>query len=260
MNRQKRIYIFENPFSLANDLVKRFVSLARISVARHGVFRVALPGGKTPTEFYARLSNIQDEDLWQHTHIYLTDERFVGFDHPESNYGFIKQELLDYLPLPAQNVHPIPTYCSDATTSAQQYAKELRRSFQLKAGEIPRFDFVLLGLGTDGHTASLFPDDIGSLEEKALTVAVSRVGSSHRVSLALPVLNAARYVFFLVIGSSKAMALKHIWEGPSYLPAGKVQLKDGELFFMADKDAIRHLLISEDFYQEGEAVVLESSS
>lgn len=258
MSAKKKLYIFENQFCLTNFLVKKFTTLARSSIARNGVFWIALSGGKTPTEFYARLSNLQDEGIWQNTQIFLTDERFVGFDHKASNYGSIKAALLDYVPLPPENIHPIPTYCSDAAESARQYARELRRCFRPEAGGIPRFDFILLGLGADGHTASLFPDDAGALKDDALTVSVRRPAAEcHRVSLALPVLNAARYAAFLARGTRKARALRQVWEGPGDLPAARVNPVQGELVFLADPEASRYLSIDAGYYHEGEAVVVE---
>jgi 6-phosphogluconolactonase len=258
MSAKKKLYIFENPFCLTNFLVRKFTTLARSSIARNGVFRIALAGGKTPTEFYARLSNLQDESIWQNTQVFLTDERFVGFDHKASNYGTIKAALLDYVPLPPENVHPVPTYCSDAAESARQYAGELRRCFRPEAGKFPGFDFVLLGLGADGHTASLFPDDAGALKDGPLTVSARRpAGECHRISLALPALNASRYIAFLVKGARKARALQQIWEGPGDLPASRVDPGQGELVFLADPEASRYLSIDAGYYHEGEAVVME---
>lgn len=258
MSEQRKLYIFETPHTLTNFLVKRFVTLARSSIIRNGFFRVAFAAGKTPTEFFAKLSNIQDDRIWSKTHIFLTDERFVGFDHPDSNYRFIKRELLDYLCLPAENIHPVPTYSPDISFSAQQYAKELRRCFHSGPGEFPQLDFVFLGIGADGHTASLFADDLGAMEEKALTVAVRRSGKQRdRISLTIPVLNAARNVFFVVLGSDKASILKNIWEGPSFVPAAKVRPSQGELIFLADRDAAIQLESDLNYTHYDEAVVLE---
>ena len=257
----KKILVFENPFTLTNFLIRKWSSIGHASVARHGHFNVALTGGKTPIEFYCKLSNFDDSALWPQTHIFLTDERFVGFDHADSNFRMIKDLVTNYVSIPEGNIHPIVTYCEHAKIAASQYSKELRRFFHLEKDQFPRFDLITLGVGVDGHIASLFSDDIGLFEEQELAVATSSVKHPHaRVSLTLPVINNARNVFVMAVGESKAFALKHVLEGPSHLPAAKLNCQQGELIYLIDRDAARQLKLKQPFAHDGEAIVFEMSS
>lgn len=259
-NIPKKLFIFENPFTLTNFLVRKWAAIGHASIARHGRFVAALTGGKSPIEFYCKLSNLDEVALWMKTHIFLTDERFVGFDHPDSNFMMIKDLVLNYVNIPEANIHPIVTYCEHAKISAGQYAKELQRFFNMSANQLPRFDLITLGLGVDGHIASLFPESVELFAEKEWVVATQSMRHKHsRVSLTLPVINHARNVYVMAIGESKARALKHVLEGPSHLPAAKLNPTQGELIYVADREAARHLKLDQPVTHEGEAVVVEMS-
>ncbi len=253
-----KVYIFENSFSLTNYFIKKWCAIGHASIVRQGRFSVALCGGQTPVEFYCKLSNLDEPALWSKTHIFLTDERFVSLDHPDSNYKMVRELLLDYTGIPESNIHPVHTYCDSPVVAAQQYEKELRRFFQLKDGELPRFDLLLLGVGKDGHTASLFPGTMAELEEDRLAVEVKHhLIHYERVTLTLPVLNNARKIFIMGKGPSKAKIFDHILNGPSRFPAARVSPTDGDIVFLLDKDAATNVKLGPAYYHDDEAVVVQ---
>jgi len=169
------------------------------------------------------------------------DERHVPPDDPESNYRMVNEAMLSKVPVPPGNVFRIPAENSDANEVASAYEQTVRKFFQLDAGGVPRFDLILLGMGPDGHTASLFPGTAGLKERSRLVIAnwVEKM-KTHRLSFTLPVLNAAREVAFLVSGTDKAPVLKAVLEGNEpgeQYPAKLVQPKDGKLIWFLDRAA-----------------------
>lgn len=238
----RKILIFESSFILANYLLKLWQTIARQSIADHNQFNVALSGGRTPAEFYCRLSTIDDDALWQKTHLFLGDEHFVPAQDKENNFRMIKSNLIDYIHIPRSHVHRIPTDVENAAVAAEHLKHELVGHFSYQRKPLPSFDLVLLGVGEDGHTASLFPGMDNIADPNLVTVPVSLPHfKNDRVSISLSVINNARYVVFLVLGASKSGITRDILEESFVCPASKVDPANGELIFLLDKEAARKL-------------------
>jgi len=239
---KREVLIFQKIDELCDFLIKKWKEISEKAVKERGIFTVALSGGETPVEFYQRLADSKNLFPWSRTHIFLADERFVPFDHPDSNYGMIRKDLLARISLPPQNVHTIQIYHTPEI-SAEKYEEDLRMFFNLEKGNFPEFDLIILGIGKDGHTASIFPGDTELLETNHLAEAVYLDELKHdRVTLTLSVINRARQVIFLVSGEEKSEIMKEVLEKPeSNLPASMVRPLNGELFFLLDKEAGSHL-------------------
>jgi len=186
---------------------------AEQAIALRGAFHVALTGGATPQPLYRLLASPERANRidWSAVHIYIGDERYVPHDHPDSNYGMAMDCLLQHINIPAENLHPVPTDDAQAEQAAARYAAELAQQVPTNAAALPQFDLIMLGMGDDGHTASLFPDtDI--LQEQNKTVAAVYVDklASWRVSMTYPCLNQARQIMVLISGDKKAGILAHI--------------------------------------------------
>ena len=227
------------PDELAAKAADLVIETAGVAVRDRGRFTFALAGGSTPEKLYALLSGPDRRDLidWQKTLVFVGDERLVSPDDPRSNYGMAKRTLLGLVPVPTANVFPVPTAAADP---AAEYASILANGFGIPAGgPPPRFDLILLGLGDDGHTASLFPGK-PALASTAW-VAASPPGvlppPVDRVTFTFPVLNAARKVAFLVAGQKKAQVVKDVLAAGADYPAAKVRPTDGELIWMLDEAA-----------------------
>lgn len=242
----RQIFIFENTFSLNNDLLKKWMTLAKYSIAARGMFTVCLSGGKTPVEFFTKLCTMQDFDLWRKTHLFLADERFVDFDHSDNTWSLVQRILLDYVNIPKENLHPVNTEVESVFIAAEEYKNELQQFFKLKAGELPVFDLMLLGIGEDGHTASLFPGISGINDPQRLTMPTAVDYQPHeRVSLTLPVINQARHKVLLVQGGNKAEILKKILIDRFDCPASQVNAEAGSLTFLVDKKAAKLLPLTD---------------
>jgi len=235
---KREVLVFQKREKLYDFLIKKWGEISRKAIQERGIFTIALSGGETPVEFYQKLADSRERLAWGKTHIFLADERFVPFEHADSNYGMIRKDLLVRLSLPPQNVHTIQIY-QTPEISAEKYEEDLRMFFNLEKGEFPEFDLILLGIGVEGHTASLFPGDSALSETHRLTVAVHLDEERHdRVTLTLPVINRARQVIFLVSGEEKSEIMKEVLEKPeSNLPASMVRPVKGELFFLLDEEA-----------------------
>ncbi len=232
-----------DPATLVEEVAADFLRRARHGSEESGTFRVALSGGSTPLALFRRLADSAGDPSirWESSAWFWGDERCVPPAHPESNFRAAHDALLSHLPVPPERVHRIRAELAPEE-SAAAYEDELRRAFGLAAGEIPRFDLVLLGLGADGHTASLFPGTAALAERERLAVAnwVPKLGA-HRITLTYPVLNRAACVIFLVAGADKAAALDrvlHTEPDPELLPAQGVQPTDGELIWWVDRAAL----------------------
>jgi len=211
-------------------------------------FTLVLPGGSTPGKMYEVLASdetFRSKIPWERIHFFWGDERHVPPDHKESNYRMAHGTMLSKIPVPAENIHRIKSENPDADEAAKQYEEELQTFFNIGTGELPRFDCVLLGMGTDGHTASLFPGTDALYERKRLVVAtwVERF-QMYRITLTLPLLNNTDFVMFLVSGKEKAEVLKEVIEGKghtNFLPAQLIRPEHGRLLWLVDKSAARHL-------------------
>jgi 6-phosphogluconolactonase len=221
---------------------RMFVEWAWQAIASYGAFRVALSGGSTPQNLYRHLASetYRKQVDWAKVHLYWGDERCVPPDDPESNYGMARRELLVRVPIPGANVHRMEAERVDLGRAAQEYEELLRAGLVRDEYGFPRFDLIFLGLGTDGHTASLFPGvrGIRTTSRWVSTPLAPKLGK-RRMTLTLPVLNASRRVLFLVVGSEKAGILRTVLEenvNPP-LPAQLVQPRDGQRLFLVDHAA-----------------------
>jgi len=225
-----------------------FARLAQQASEAKGWFSVALAGGSTPKGLYALLANdvsLRGAIAWEQMHVFWGDERPVPPDHVDSNYRMAAAALLSKVPIPPQNVHRIHGEEPDPQAAARAYERDLRRFFAVPRGAFPRFDLVLLGLGSDAHTASLFPGTAALDERERLTVAnrVDKLDTT-RITLTVPVLNNARRVVFLVSGADKAAALKTVVEGPyapNDAPAQLINPNAGHVIWMVDRAAAQLL-------------------
>jgi 6-phosphogluconolactonase len=209
------------------------------ALAAPEVFRVCLAGGSTPKALYSLLAaaDFRDRFPWHRTHWYWGDERFVPHDHADSNYRMVWETLLSKVPVAAANIHPVPVE-GTAEEAARRYEGTLQAAYGATTFDParPLFDITLLGLGTDGHTASLLPGE-GVLEERRRWVAAVPHGRSEvRVTLTYPALESSRRVAFLVAGADKAAILRTIRGGGSPLPAARLRPR-GELIWFVDRAA-----------------------
>jgi 6-phosphogluconolactonase len=207
-------------------------------------FTLALSGGSTPRRLHKRLSHetfAAGELSWDKIHFFWGDERHVPPDDPQSNFRMAQETLFASAPVPVQNIHRVHAEEPDAVIAAEKYERDLNSFFNLKTGQMPRLDCVLLGIGADGHTASLFPATTALKEKKRLVVAnwVEKF-QHHRITMTVPVLNHAAQVIFLVSGQEKAEVLKEILEGnyrPDLLPAQLIRPVHGKLLWLVDEAA-----------------------
>jgi 6-phosphogluconolactonase len=229
------IVVLPDPHALAREAADRFVALARSAIAAQGRFAVALSGGSTPRLLYEQL--VTQPIDWQRVHIFWGDERCVPPDHPDSNYGMAQRALLSHINIPAQNVHRLQGELNPAQ-AAQRYEDELRTFF----GAAPCFDLILLGLGSDAHTASLFPHT-PALHEQQRWVAAQYVENlqADRLTLTLPIINHAANIIFLIAGHDKAAALQSVWHGPrdpDRFPAQSIMPTIGRVTWLVDRAAL----------------------
>jgi 6-phosphogluconolactonase len=219
------IRIFENSRELARGAAEHLVALAQ-----EDSFTVALSGGSTPKILYQLLAEepFRNRVPWSNTHFYWSDERHVPPDHPESNYRMAHEAMLSRVPVPESNVHRVRSENPSAQEAADEYEKIV----------VPRLDLILLGLGADGHTASIFPGSEVLEETKRLIAApwVEKL-NTYRITMTLPLLNNGASILFLVSGKDKAEIVKEVIEGPKKYPAQAVQPTNGELIWMLDRDA-----------------------
>jgi 6-phosphogluconolactonase len=240
-NRQTRV--LKNKEAVAEFAVDSWIELATASVAENGRFAVALSGGRTPIDFYQKLAICPHPLPWDKTHIFLADERFVPPDDRDSNYRMINEHLLSRIAIPKENIHPILTQGFTIAVSAGKYEADIRNFFKIGDTDVPVFDLIILGIGMDGHTASLFPGTASLQETKRLAIPVIADASpAERISLTLEALNNAKNIVFLVTGESKADAIKRILEDKTRpLPAAQVRPAQGTVLFLMDEDAASRL-------------------
>lgn len=232
-----RVHVREDLEGLWAALAQAWRSAAEEAVSERGRFTAALSGGRTPAGFYAVLAR-QPGLPWSRTDLFMVDERLVPAGSPESNARLIGQSLLAGLAAPPAATHFVRTELSDAAAAAADYEGELLRVFSSFGVADPVFDLVLLGIGPDGHTASLFPGSAALEERSRLVAGVPAEGARlPRVTLTLPLINAARRVAFLVTGPEKSPALRRVLSGDRRLPAARVQPAAGRVEFFLDRAA-----------------------
>ena len=233
------VRMYDDLQSLSCAAAGAFLELAQETVAAQGRFTLVLSGGSTPRTLYRVLADECRAGMpWAATHVFFGDERCVPHDDPDSNYRLAREALLERVPIPPDQAHPMPTSPADQPSAAAEYEATLRASFP---GEWPRFDLVFLGLGEDGHTASLFPGSPALRERRRWVVAsVAPTEPRQRLTLTYPVLNHAARVWFLVSGASKHEALRCALlreVAPEVCPAAGVNPADGELLWWVDEAA-----------------------
>jgi 6-phosphogluconolactonase len=239
MSKLPTICVFDTHEQLANETVGIWADIALRSVMRKEAFYVALSGGRTPTTFLHRLTTYPLPLPWDQTHIFFVDERYVPHEDTRSNYRVIYDHLIQRIPISSKHVHPVPTHLSSPVEAARRYEYNLRDVFGVPKPEIPAFDLIILGLGADGHTASLFPGSTALTERTHLAVPVTAGRSpAQRITLTLPVLNSAENVIVLAQGSDKAHIVKLLLQDKHcILPAAKVKPSNGNLLYLFDQAA-----------------------
>ena len=234
------IHLFPDADGLARGAAAFVAAAAEQSIRRRGRFTIALSGGSTPRRLYETLAEDEEPD-WANWHVFWSDERCVRREHADSNYGMAKLALLDHVEIPREHVHRVETEHL-ALVAARRYEETIRAEL---GGPAPAFDLVLLGIGEDGHTASLFPGDPAARERVKL-VTTSRLGGPGpaRVTFTLPLINAARRAVFLAAGESKAAMVRQAIE-PGLrepgVPAGLVAPTKGSLHWFLSQDAAAEL-------------------
>jgi 6-phosphogluconolactonase len=232
--------------AVAREAADHWVRIAQAAVAERGSFSIALSGGSTPARLYELMASEpwRSQVPWAATFVFWGDERRVPASDPQSNYHLASEMLLRHVPIPAQQVFPMDGV-GLASSAARSYEDALWRHFRYERREWPRFDLVLLGVGQDGHVASVFPGTraVSDLTNKVLVYSVPRL-NTERITLTLPVLNHARHVLFLVTGSEKAEIVRKVLKGPhqpATYPAQAVRPVDGDAIWLIDEEAAAEL-------------------
>jgi len=240
-SRHQEIVVFDDADLMIRAFVERWIASARKALIREGKFTAALSGGHTPVPFYRALGRSVAEIIWQNSHLFLADERHVAPDHPDSNWGMIRREILTSVFLDEGHQHPV-SIGETAEASASQYEKELKRFFSHVSG-FPAIDLLVLGLGTDGHVASLFPGDAALAEKRRWCVAAGTQDVKHRrISLTFPVIRHAREILYLIRGEEKAGRVRQILvDRDRGLPATRAQSRKGQTVYLLDRAAASRL-------------------
>lgn len=227
--------------ALADRAREDVLRCASEAIAARGVFRIALSGGSTPKALYERLASCASRTEFARWRVFFGDERCVAPDHPDSNFGMARGVWLSKTAVGA--VYRVSGEARDPAAAATEYEHDLEREFKPDA---PRFDLVLLGMGADGHTASLFPGTT-ALQEKSKLVVATHVAklNSHRITFTAPLINAARCVMFMVAGADKATAVREVLNGRGEAPARRIAPFDGKLLWLLDRAAAAGLVEDE---------------
>ena len=237
---KKSIEVLTDKTSLIARARAIILSELESAIQNNGFFTIALAGGGTPKPLYESLAT---QDLpWDKIHIFWGDERYVSADNTDSNQLMAREAWLDKVAIPPENVHPMVVNGNSPEDDAALYERELRKFFGVAAGEFPQFDLILLGMGDDGHTASLFPHT-PVLQEKDRAISVGEKSGQPRITFTVPLINRANCVLFLVAGANKQNALKHIFSldaDENVYPARLVR-PQGELWWLLDETAGKFL-------------------
>jgi 6-phosphogluconolactonase len=245
-----KVIVFDDKAGLVTFVTGKWQEICAESLGERECMTVALSGGNTPVDIYKALARC--DFPWEDIQIFQVDERFVPRDGKASNYRMIRETLLDVVSMPEKNIHVVDTTAPSPDDAAEAYEQELAGFFRLQPGRFPRFDLIMLGLGEDGHTASLFPGCPLLDDSNSLAQAVILDDDLHdRITLTVQVINHARHIIFLIQGAPKALALKKVVEEKdSTLPAAMINPVDGELLFVADSKAAA--LLMKNTYTRGE--------
>jgi len=244
---RQHLFVARDQNELTIAAAGKIVQISKEAIGNYGHCSIALAGGSTPKPLYELLvaRPFVEQIDWSHVHFFWSDERFVPHDHPDSNYWMAFETLLSKIPLPDTNVHRVDTQQPDAQSSALRYESSIRSFFNTPEDAVPKFDLILLGLGEDGHTASLFPSSPALAGPKGLVLGLyEKSVQAYRITFTLHLINNSRSVLFIVSGTSKARILKEVLEGPSRkepYPAQLVRPVDGTLFWFVDQEAASSL-------------------
>lgn len=243
MIHKMQVHELKDYESLCERVVKHVLSYSEEKIAKHGRFTIALAGGSTPKGVYALMASeeYRNQFDWEKIHFFWGDERWVPSGHSRRNDCMATETLFAKVDIPAVNIHAFKVINANIELSADAYEKEIMRHFEIKENEIPRFDLILLGLGQDGHIASLFPNSEALHEKRRLVVSVFHERTSeHRITFTFPVLNRAESLFVMVSGSEKAKVLKKVLEAGDehmLLPAQELKVNSGEVLWFVDRAA-----------------------
>jgi 6-phosphogluconolactonase len=244
MPAEPQVQVFGSPQELFTAAATKFCSVGSNAIQERGRFTVALSGGSTPRGLHQELvTHFSSQLSWDKVFFFWGDERHVPPDSSDSNYRMAKETLLSKLPIPPENISRVPAELPDARQAAAKYEQTIQKFFRLEPDALPRFDFILLGMGPDGHTASLFPGTAALQEKDHLVVAnwVEKL-NAFRITFTYPVLNHAACVMFLVSGDEKAEMVRRALKDPgANLPCQKVRPVDGELLWYLDQGAALRL-------------------
>lgn len=240
MDQKRKIIVADDPDQLAVRGTELFCKIAREAINTTGRFTAAISGGSTPRAMNRLLTRepYVSQIAWQKTHLFWVDERMVPAGDPASNFGAAREDFLEAIPLPPENIYPM-TSDKPPPEAATDYQKDLENTFGIESGNLPVFDLIFLGIGQDGHTASIFPGDQTALKTNLWVVAVKGGNPNvHRLTLTRPVLNHARTAIFLISGKNKAAVVKTLLAPePTQLPARKIKPVHGELIWLLDREA-----------------------
>jgi 6-phosphogluconolactonase len=244
MPSTRSVEVLATAADLFHAAAEEFIGVARTAIGAQGRFTVALSGGNTPKALYSLLASNYSNFAWNRVFLFFGDERHVAPTDPESNYRMVNESLLSKITIPAENIFRVAAENPDPDAVASQYDTQIRKFFELKPGEFPRFDLILLGMGPDGHTASLFPDS-AALEEKSRIVVANWVAkfNTHRITFTFPVLDRAAEVMFMASGADKADMVHQVLDEkqtPPY-PCQRVNPTDGKLLWLLDEAAAAKL-------------------
>lgn len=240
---QRAIQVYPTSQFLLEATARHLLHHARQAIKERNVFSIALAGGSTPKGLYALLAtpHFYSQLDWTKIRFFWGDERHVPPNHADSNYRMAHEALLSHLPISTAQIHRVPSELPDAQTIAERYEAVLRGSFNVPEPEIPRFDFILLGMGQDGHTASLFPGtQVVHVTNRLVVAPWVEKFQTYRITFNPVLLNHARHVAFLVSGTEKAETLHAVLEGPfrpDALPAQIVRPRAGTLTWFVDQEA-----------------------
>jgi 6-phosphogluconolactonase len=240
MGLQPQIIVANNPSELAEKAANIFTSTAKDCVRQTNFFTVAISGGSTPRGMHKLLAEepFRSDIPWNRAHIFWVDERCVPVDDPASNFGLAKKDFLERIPIPLEQIHHMPGEFAPEE-GVKKYQEVMERIFQIQKEDFPTFDLIFLGMGNDGHTASLFPGEWPDRAKGRWVMAVKGGNPNvYRLTLTFDVLNRAKRIYFLVSGKEKAPIVRTVLENKeARLPAQKIRPLQGELTWLLDKGA-----------------------
>jgi 6-phosphogluconolactonase len=232
----KHVEVTPNKSALIERSLELVVTQMQQAIAERGMCTIALSGGSTPKPLYEAIASC---DLpWEKIHVFWGDERYVPPDHPDSNQGMARQAWLERVNIPTENIHPMPTDAADPALDAQKHETHLREFFKTPPGEFPAMDIILLGMGDDGHTASLFPHTEALLVRDRL-VTVGNKDGQPRLTFTASLINQARCVIFVVSGATKRPALAQVFapSGDEMTYPSRLIEPVGQLWWLLDESA-----------------------